>query len=104
MISNHNNHNSHSRIIYPGMSRLQYMNLKLVFRQILTVREIRVQNCSSVTTRYYSKLSNWGTKKPATHVKIINYHPEAMADPQIEQILAPLREAVKKQVSNRLIH
>lgn len=79
------------------MSRLQYMNLKLVFRQILTAREIRVHNCSSVSIRYYSKLSNWGTKKPATHVKITNYHPEAMADPQIEQILAPLREAVKKQ-------
>lgn len=86
------------------MSRLQYMNLKLVFRQILTAGESRVQICLSVSTRYYSKLSNWGTKKAATHVKITNYHPEAMADPQIEQILAPLREAVKKQVSNRLIH
>jgi len=96
---------SYSHIIYPdsGMSRLQYLNLKLFIRQILTAGEIRILTRPSASTRHYSKLSNWGTKKSATHVKIINYHPEAMADPQVEQILAPLREAVRKQVSNRPI-
>jgi len=32
-------------------------------------------------------------------VKIIHYPVEGMADPRVEQILAPLRAAVKKQVS-----
>jgi len=82
-----------------GMSRLQCLNLKLLIRQILTAGEIGVRTRPSANTRYFSKLSNWGTKKSATHVKIVNYHPETMADTQIEQILAPLREAVKKQVS-----
>lgn len=81
------------------MSRLQCLNLKLVIKQILTAGENEVQTRLSANTRNFSKLSNWGTKKSATHVKIVNYHPETMADAQVEQILAPLREAVKKQVS-----
>lgn len=82
------------------MSRLQSLNLKLLIRRILTTAgEFGVQNRLSANTRHFSKLSNWGTKKSATHVKIVNYHPDTMADAQVEQILAPLREAVKKQVS-----
>jgi len=81
------------------MSRLQCLNWKLVIKQILTAGEIYVQTRLSTNTRHFSKLSNWGSKKSATHVKIINYHPGTMVDAQVEQILAPLREAVKKQVS-----
>lgn len=81
------------------MSRLQCLNLKLVIRRILTAGEIGVHTRLFTNIRNFSKLSNWGTKKSATHVKIINYHPDTMADTQVEQILAPLREAVKKQVS-----
>jgi len=90
-------------IIYPnlGMSRLQCLNLKSVIRQIFVAGETGVLIHPSANTRRYSKLSNWGTKKSATHVKIVNHHPRAMADPQVEHILAPLREAVKKQVSSR---
>jgi len=81
------------------MSRLQCPNLKLVIKQILTAGQIGFQTRLSANTRNFSKLSNWGTKKSATHVKIVNHHPDTMADTQVEQILAPLREAVKKQVS-----
>lgn len=79
------------------MSRLQSLtlNLKLFFGRIISARKTGLQiNCS----RHYSKLSNWGTKKSANHIKLI-YYPEGMADPQVETILAPLRAAVKKQVS-----
>lgn len=79
------------------MSRLQCLNLKLVIRRILTAGEIGVHTRLFTNIRNFSKLSNWGTKKSATHVKIVNYHPDTMADTQVEQILAPLREAVKKQ-------
>jgi len=81
------------------MSRLQCLNLKLVARHILPAGEFGVQTRLSANTRHFSKLSNWGTKKSATLVKIVNHYPATMADAQVEQILAPLREAVKKQVS-----
>lgn len=78
------------------MSRLQCLalNLKLFFGvgRIISAADLSFSN------RHYSKLSNWGTKKSATHVKLV-YYPEGMADPQVETILAPLRAAVKKQVS-----
>lgn len=81
------------------MSRLQCLNLKSVLKQIIvTAGKSRYQACLSLSTRQYSKLRNWGTKKSVTHVKLV-YYPEGMANPQVEQILAPLRAAVKKQVS-----
>lgn len=80
------------------MSRLQCLNLKLVLRQIITAEEFKVIHYLSVGSRYYSKQSNWGTKKSVSLVKLV-YYPKGMADPQVEQILAPLRAAVKKQVS-----
>lgn len=86
--------------VHRTMSRLQCLSLKSVLRQliIVTAGKSGIQACLSVSTRHYSKLSNWGTKKSVTHVKLV-YFPEGMADPQVEQILAPLRAAVKKQVS-----
>lgn len=82
--------------LHRTMSRLQCLDLKSVFRQIVAVRpQARV----TAVVRHRSKLSNWGTKKPSSgHVKLV-YFPEGMADPKVEQILAPLRAAVKKQVS-----
>lgn len=80
------------------MSRLQCLNLKSVLRLIVTAGEFKVIPSPSVGFRYYSKQSNWGTKKSVSLVKLV-YYPEGMADPQVEQILAPLRAAVKKQVS-----
>lgn len=85
--------------VHRTMSRLQCLNLKSVLKQIIvTAGKSGIQACLSVSTRHYLKLSNWGSKKSATHVKLV-YFPEGMADPQVEQILAPLRAAVKKQVS-----
>lgn len=80
------------------MSRLQCLNLKSVLRHIIIAGEFKVQSCLSIGSRCYSKQSNWGTKKSVTLVKLV-YYPEGMADSQVEQILAPLRAAVKKQVS-----
>lgn len=82
------------------MSRLQCLNLKLVLERIIVAagKKAGIEGRPSVSTRHYSKLSNWGTNKSATRVKLV-YRPEGMADPQVEQILAPLRAAVKTQVS-----
>lgn len=82
--------------LHRTMSRLQCLNLKLVLRHIITAEKVQAR--LSTNTRYYSKRSNWGTKKSVPLVKLV-YYPESMADPQVEQILAPLRAAVKKQVS-----
>lgn len=80
------------------MSRLQFLNLKTVFKQIITAGETGFQSRIFPDSRYYSKLNNWGTKKDKKHINLI-YFPEGMASSQVEQILAPLRAAVKKQVS-----
>lgn len=80
------------------MSRLQCLDLKPFFRLLYGARVIGTQYRLSVGCRYYSKVSNWGTKKSGSLVKLV-YYPEGMADPQIEVILAPLRADVKKQVS-----
>lgn len=83
------------------MSRLQYMNLKSIFSKVTLVQKLRTPARLIASSRYYSKLSSWGTKKSATHVKI-TYYPEGMADPKVEEILAPLRAAVKKQVNTNI--
>lgn len=85
------------------MSRLQCLNLKLlVFKHtFILARKNTISTYLYFGICRYSKLINWGTKKSNTNVKII-FYPEGMADPQIEQILAPLRAAVKKQVSDSL--
>lgn len=80
------------------MSRLLCLNLKSVLRLFNISGVTGIQYRLSVSCRYYSEVNNWGTKKTGSLVKLV-YHPEGMADPQIEVILAPLRAAVKKQVS-----
>lgn len=80
------------------MSRLQRLHFKSIFQKTITVGGIGVQRRSPISFLNYPKLYNWGTKKSATHVKLV-YYPEGMAEPQVEEILAPLRAAVKKQVS-----
>ena len=42
--------------------------------------------------------SSWGSKKKHRQVKL-HFNLDIMADPKIEAILAPLRAAVKEQVS-----
>jgi hypothetical protein len=79
------------------MSRLQCLDLKFVFR-LLNVAGVIGKYRLSIGCRYYSKVSDWGTKKSGSLVKLV-YYPEGMADPQVEVILAPLRADVKKQVS-----
>lgn len=42
---------------------------------------------------------NWGSKKQHRNVKLQLLQYQKMADPKIEEILAPLRQNVKEQVS-----
>lgn len=80
------------------MSRLQRFHFKFIFQKTIPVESIGILRRRPTSFLNHSKLYNWGTKKPATHVKLV-YYPEGMAEPQVEEILAPLRAAVKKQVS-----
>lgn len=48
---------------------------------------------------FYSKTSDWGSKKAHRNVKLRLLEYQTMADPKIEEILAPLRQSVKEQVS-----
>lgn len=84
------------------MSRLQCLNLKSVFKKnCIKAAKTLAQARLSTGTRCYAIRSNWGSKKSNTLIKLI-YHPEGMADPRVEEILAPLRAAVKKQVSGEI--
>jgi len=47
--------------------------------------------------RFYSKLVYWGSKKKHRQVKL-HFSASDMADPKIEEVLAPLRAQVKEQV------
>lgn len=53
----------------------------------------------SVGCQFYKNSSDWGSKKAHRNVKIQSQLIQEMADPQIEEKLAPLRAAVKEQVS-----
>ena len=59
-------------------------------------------NCKSFCTTPYrfsdSTKSIWGSKKKHRNVKLQLQQLRDMADPKIEEILAPLRESVKEQV------
>lgn len=83
------------------MSRLQRLHFKFIFQKTITIGNIGILHRPSTSFLNYLNLSNWRSKKSATHVKLVKliYYPEGMAEPQVEEILAPLRAAVKKQVS-----
>lgn len=85
--------------------------------RLLSVFINRLVNCSEIlvkTSQNHSKQisrnfsvcsqlnknnSEWGSKKAHRNIKIQSQLIEEMADPQIEEKLAPLRAAVKEQVS-----
>ena len=54
-----------------------------------------------ISLTYQSKTANseWGSKKTHRKVKLKLFELQKMSDPKIEEILAPLRNAVKEQVS-----
>lgn len=77
-------------------------SLKFIFHYKFSINEIAPLSVT-VTNRSFSlnsfvASSNWGTKKPHRKVKL-QVPIDIMADPKIEEILAPLRASVKEQVS-----
>lgn len=52
----------------------------------------------SIGSRLYSETPKWGSKKSHRKVKL-HFQLQSMADPKMEEILAPLRASVKEQVS-----
>jgi hypothetical protein len=53
----------------------------------------------STTSFHLSDKPKWGSKKSHRKIKLQLNQLQAMADPKIEEILAPLRKIVKEQVS-----
>lgn len=53
----------------------------------------------SVTFSQFKTNPDWGSKKAHRNIKIQQLLLQEMSDPKIEEILAPLRAAVKEQVS-----
>lgn len=54
-----------------------------------------------ISLTHQTKAANpdWGSKKSHRKVKLKLFDHQKMADPKIEEILAPLRTSVKEQVS-----
>lgn len=86
--------------------------LSTLFNRLVNCSEILVKSPQiyhKQVSRDFSvgfKLNNnpsWGSKKAHRKVKIHSQILQEMADPQIEVKLAPLRAAVKEQVSNKLL-
>ncbi|XP_046419532.1 glycine--tRNA ligase [Neodiprion pinetum] len=50
----------------------------------------------AVSSRLYSETPQWGSKKKHRKVKL-HFQLQSMADPKIEEVLAPLRSSVKEQ-------
>ncbi|XP_050525215.1 glycine--tRNA ligase [Daktulosphaira vitifoliae] len=77
------------------MSRLQSRYLK-TYIQFFLYKTSYVSLSQSKSHRFFGKLTNWGTKKSDKNIKLV-YLSSEMANSEVEQTLAPLRAAVKKQ-------
>ncbi|CAH1105236.1 unnamed protein product [Psylliodes chrysocephalus] len=78
--------------LYSTLHRLASLNINNIFKK-------QLNRCNFVTTRtlYISPyLEQWGKNKKHRNVKL-NLYFDAMGDPQIETVLAPLRASVKEQ-------
>lgn len=65
---------------------------------------IKTENLLSLTRqRLYASNPQWGSNKKHRDIKISQLYLQNMSDPKIEDILEPLRAAVKEQVSFNLI-
>lgn len=74
------------------------------FREILWSVELKhsktpARDFSLTQQRNYTQNSDWGSKKAHRKVKLKLFERKEMADPKIEEVLAPLRQRVKEQVS-----
>lgn len=77
-----------------------YQNFRLVKKLIFNLKSENIRHIT--TTNFYcagNLNSNWGSKKSHRNIKLQLLNLREMADPKIEEILAPLREHVKEQVS-----
>lgn len=82
--------------------------LSILFKRLVNCSEIVVKTSEnhskqisrnfSVGCQFYKNLPEWGSKKVHRNIKIQAQLIQEMADPQIEEKLAPLRAAVKEQV------
>lgn len=84
------------RLISKLLSRLVNCSEILIKSSPISVKQ-NTRNFS-ITYHYFQK-PIWGSKKSHRKIKIQSLLLQEMADPKIEETLAPLRAAVKEQVS-----
>lgn len=78
-------------IISSSFSRLVFVGVESKLKHFLgTVRSLSVSAASNQQRQV------WGTAKKSRAIKLLPWH--IMADPKMEETLAPLRAAVKEQV------
>ncbi|XP_063901942.1 glycine--tRNA ligase isoform X1 [Zophobas morio] len=71
------------------LQKLLFSDTKILYKPCITSRSF----CISV---FLSKKHQWGSTKKHRDIKLKSYF-ESMADPQMEEVLAPLRASVKEQ-------
>lgn len=78
---------------------------RVLFKAVSTGRKALSSACQKhcFSTNRTEEASAWGSKKSNRSVKL-NFNLAIMADPKIEQILAPLRASVKEQVCVFFLH
>lgn len=79
------------------LARIQFVN-KPIKKGLPGVLKSRNFSVTTYLHQQYDQKTHWGTNKKHRKVKL-NVYFDTMADPQIEQILAPLRASVKEQVT-----
>lgn len=80
---------------------MKHYGCLLRLSKIIYEKTFNTLNCINHQPYYISfnsySSSNWGIKKKHRNIPLNQYYKE-MADPKIEEILAPLRAHVKEQV------
>lgn len=71
--------------------------------QLLNKHHFGTNSNLKFSVAYFSTKVEWGSKKLNRKVKL-HFSLDTMADPKIEEILAPLRASVKEQVSKMIFN
>lgn len=85
------------RLLSTLLNRL--VNCSEILAKLSENQSKQVSRDFSVGCHFYKNIPGWGSNKAHRKIKIQTQLIQDMADPQVEEKLAPLRAAVKEQVS-----
>lgn len=69
-----------------------------IYRPLVRFSQLLTHSKPVSTTLFKSESASWGSKKLHRKVKLQLINKEGMADPKVEEVLAPFRLRVKEQV------